>query len=308
MAIIRFNTIVFNFKAVGIIPDLDFHRWVRALGVKDGEFKVADFGRYKREGTIKFIDNNRFREFTEKIKMEELGFRVGEETREVKYSILDGYVRVIIRDVPAEVDLKELANLLGGFGELGGLEWEGFDGREKDYFATAHKQVLRAKIKLNKNIPNYIYLKGDKFNVTYNGQPPFCHYCHTNDHTKQECQKWQQQKEAWETEFPALGPKNKTEIWKTVGKGVTPTVAKKAKRTEEPSRSEDESSEDETSEENEKETGQKNEMKKKKKVRRSEKELRDRRKNMDNIEEEIMEVASEEENPIQAKEVVSMEK
>ena len=49
-------------------------------------------------------------------------------------------------------------------------------------------------------------------------------------------------------------------------------------------------------------------MKKKKKVRRSEKELRDRRKNMDNIEEEIMEVASEEENPIQAKEVVSMEK
>ena len=118
MAIIRFNTIVFNFKAVGIISDLDFHRWVRALGVKDGELKVADFGRYKREGTIKFIDNNRFREFTEKIKMEELGFRVGEETREVEYSIWDGYVRVIIRDVPAEVDLKELANLLGGFGEL----------------------------------------------------------------------------------------------------------------------------------------------------------------------------------------------
>jgi hypothetical protein len=183
----RERTVFFLFRDFDLNPaELEIHRWLRSLGVKDEDVSIIDYHFHLKQVVVKFASQEIFDSFLLKHSIEAIFERNG-----LRYSIpleIAGSTRrtVKIKFVPDEMNTGIIQAALEQYGMVGKIEREFPEVRNPDML-NAKRERLLVDMNLNKNIPSFITVMGMKLSVSYFGQIKTCSKCDSPNHDARDC-------------------------------------------------------------------------------------------------------------------------
>ena len=183
----RINTLFFNFRDTHFHPsEIEIHRWLRSLDVKDGDLCVIDYHFHSKHVVVKFNEEEKMHEFFENFGPS-LIFDKDEVPYEIPVMIAGSKHRnVKIKFIPTEIEIEEIKNTLTKYGAVESIKWEEPVKFNEDIYEVKRER-LNVAMSINKHIPSFITIKGIRLNVTYQGQPRTCSKCDDPNHEARDC-------------------------------------------------------------------------------------------------------------------------
>lgn len=189
MTILRFNTIFFDFRNAPPPSELDCHRWLKVLGVKDNEAAVISYSKYRKRLTLKLRESETFQKFISNFSDRALIYEKDGEEYSINYLICNGKKRIIkINELPDEIVLKEFISFFGQYGRIISYKWDDFIPDSNQFLVgNYHRETLIIEAELEKDIPSFIFFEGEKLQISYQGQPQTCSVCQSLAHRAIDC-------------------------------------------------------------------------------------------------------------------------
>jgi hypothetical protein len=198
------NTLFFDLSDIPTPNEYDFWKWLHELGCGEDDFEVIDFKAPSPQTTFKPMAVTRFRteeafsnfatKFVNdypKITLKGTDYTVPFKTT------CKAHKRVRIFNIPFEVALGEVQTTLEQFGTVVNIEREKPKQTLEKFFKNVVYEKLAVTMDLNKDIPDHIMIRNNKYKVTYPGQPRMCAYCKKEGHTIKQCEKAKNKATTW---------------------------------------------------------------------------------------------------------------
>lgn len=188
MTILRFNTFFFDFRNVPPPTDLDCHRWLRGLGVKNGDAEVISYSKYRKRITLKLFQSEKFQTLASIFSEKTLYYIKDGEQYPISFFMCNGKKKTIkISEVPAEIDMEKFIHFFSNYGRVLNRKWDDLLPDSDQFLEGAHKDILIIEAELDKDIPSFIFFEGEKLQVNYLGQPQTCSICQSPSHRAGDC-------------------------------------------------------------------------------------------------------------------------
>lgn len=166
------------------------HQWIRSLGVKEEQVYGLMPVLLAETQTIrlKFVDKKSYEEFMLKYEGQRW-MRDNDRNLTVivkPAGVKEKYVR--ISDTPFEVEIDEIREVLQEYGKVFTIKRETYMALnpEDGYFKTFSGWVT-VRMSINKNIPSFLMLGGERVSIKYHGQIPTCRICNQEGHYGHAC-------------------------------------------------------------------------------------------------------------------------
>ena len=78
MTILRLNSFFFDFRNAPIPSELGCHRWLRTLGVNNGEAETIGYSNYRNRVTLKLKDSETFQRLLESVSDKNIVYKMEE--------------------------------------------------------------------------------------------------------------------------------------------------------------------------------------------------------------------------------------
>ena len=183
---VRTNTAFLSFVAFpdGDVPlEVEVHRWLKHYGVeKENLIGIDGSGlRYRKNMYVKFTTSNELQKFLAKTEDGMLSFDgrfVYVESCETKPTF------VKIERMPLEMELLDIQETLERYGRVFSCKREYYSG--DGYLETAKTRAI-ASMRIDKNIPSFIFVNGMRMRIWYDGQIKTCIICDETGHLAAQC-------------------------------------------------------------------------------------------------------------------------
>ncbi len=181
----RERTLFFSFKELDFTPlEIEIHRWFMKQGIIEDQLTVIDFHFHTKNVVAKFKDHQQFENFFKRhshgIPFEKYG-----KIHIIPVSIAGSpWKKVQVKYVPDETDLKEIQSALGKYGRIKNVQFEipTFD------LLKTKREKLCVEMMIDKNIPSFITVMGNRYSVSYSGQTKTCSRCDLEGHEARNCE------------------------------------------------------------------------------------------------------------------------
>ena len=218
----RVNTVFFDTRNVPM-EELDFRRWLKTLNIEVTDVKIIAFHRHLSRIILKFSNEDNFNSFTSK-NNSSVDFTKDGKTYNIPIHPTEITKLVRVRYVPDEMNLNLIKIKLEHHGTIKKIFREKSKGG-LDEGESIETETIGIQMTIKKDIPSFINIDGEKFNVSYRGQPRACNRCGSLDHLIANCPQvtWVKSKE----------PNTSTETNPTSRAQTTTEVRKKAQQNKE---------------------------------------------------------------------------
>ena len=168
--------------------ELDCHRWLKSLGVKNGEAVVISYSNYRKRLTLKLREPEIFEKFVDQFAKNALIYEKDGIQHLINYFICNGKKKIVkVNEIPHEINLKEFLAFFTQFGRVLNHSWDDLIPNSDLFVSDIHRETLIIEAELDKDIPSFIFFQGEKFQVNYVGQPQTCSICQSPSHKASDC-------------------------------------------------------------------------------------------------------------------------
>jgi len=205
------------------MEELDFRRWLKTLNIEVTDVKIIAFHRHLSRIILKFSNEDNFNSFTSK-NNSSVDFTKDGKTYNIPIHPTEITKLVRVRYVPDEMNLNLIKIKLEHHGTIKKIFREKSKGG-LDEGESIETETIGIQMTIKKDIPSFINIDGEKFNVSYRGQPRACNRCGSLDHLIANCPQvtWVKSKE----------PDTSTETNPTSREQTTTEVGKKDRQNKE---------------------------------------------------------------------------
>lgn len=181
----RERTLFFSFKELDFTPlEIEIHRWFMKQGIIEDQLTVIDFHFHTKNVVAKFKNQQQFENFFKRhshgIPFEKYG-----KLHIIPVSIAGSpWKKVQVKYVPDETDLAEIKSALEKFGKIKSVQFE----IPMFELLKTKREKLCVEMMVEKNIPSFITVMGNRYSVSYSGQTKTCSRCDLEGHEARNCE------------------------------------------------------------------------------------------------------------------------
>ena len=176
------NTITFKFRS--ILPSaLEFHLWMKSIGLKEKDLCTVQDVRYRNAWRIKLKETGTFEDLVQKtwpmVKIAGYDAEVIPEPSNRR--------AVKIWYVPDELPLEKIKSVFENFGKIQSVERQYLRAEDPDMF-NVQTEIVKVYMMILKPIPNEIEINGFRLLVSHQGQEKICKKCNMTGHIQRNCE------------------------------------------------------------------------------------------------------------------------
>ena len=164
MTIVRLNTFYFDFRNAPTPLEIDIHKWFRSQGVKDGEAEVINHGNYRKRVALKLRQSETFIKLLDRFSERGVTYCKDAILYEIPYFAIN-----LRKSLPRPISPS--LSLFSQYGKILSNKWDETNHTLDEYIKATHRQTMVIEMELERNIPSFIYIEGEKLKINYLGQP-----------------------------------------------------------------------------------------------------------------------------------------